>query len=293
MKKPIRLAFCDFEINWGPWPNPVKYFTDLLSEEYDISIVYSDFVGQKADFPVPPELAICAVPGRKHEQFKCPKIYFPGEPYPVNLVEYQYAMTHHFSPDPRHHRLPLYALYGDVNKLTTPKCFSAAPPVKQREFCCVLFGKSYPFDETPREAFFHELCKYKKVHSAGRHLNNMDFVIPPEKKAQFIQQYKFVLSFESCSLPGFTTEKVFEPLLMNTVPVYWGNSLVGRDFDTKAFVNCRDYENLDQVIERIIELDTNEEAYREVWNQPAYVDNTVNEFVKRENILSFFRGITG
>jgi len=102
-----------------------------------------------------------------------------------------------------------------------------------------------------------------------------------------------VLSFESCSLPGFTTEKIFEPLLVNSIPVYWGNEEIGSDFNTKSFVNCNAYESLDKVIERIIELDTNEDAYQVVMEETPFVNNEVNRFVKKENLINFFREIFG
>ena len=43
MKRTIHIAFADFAVNWGPWPDPVKYFKELLSEEYDVHVVSSDF----------------------------------------------------------------------------------------------------------------------------------------------------------------------------------------------------------------------------------------------------------
>lgn len=289
--KILKLAFVDFAVNWGPWPNPVQFFADVLKDDYDVRVVKSDFRGYIVEAGDPPDLVICGHPGSEHEQYFCPKIYFPGEPRSLNLMNYDYEMSYHFSDDPRHYRLPLYPLYGDVNRLTQPRIFSQ--DMRMREFCCVLFGKSYPHNETPREDFFHRLCKYKKVDSAGTHLNNTGYVIPHKQKAEYIKNYKFVLSFESCSRPGFTTEKIYEPLLMNTVPVYWGNPKIGLDFDTRSFINSGDYENLDQVIDAIIKADTDDEVYKDIIEWTAFPHNVVNEYVRKRNIVEFFRGILG
>ena len=78
---------------------------------------------------------------------------------------------------------------------------------------------------------------------------------------------------------------------MNTIPVYWGNPLVHKDFNTKSFINANEYKTLDNVIERVIELDKDEDAYLAVLREPAFVDNVVNEYVKKENLLKFFRQI--
>ena len=287
-KKTVKLGFVDFEVNWGEFPSPVHYFYDVLKDAYDIQIVKSDFRGFLVDTGEDPDFVICAVPGEAHMKYGCPKIFFPGEPRSLNLEDYDWALTHHFVEDERQRRLPLYALYGDVNELTKPR-----PVIKDREFCCVLFGKPYPHEETPREKFFQDLCKYKKVHSAGRHLNNVGYIMPSVRKAEYIKNFKFVLSFESCSLPGFTTEKIFEPLLVNSIPVYWGNQMICQDFNTKSFINCNEYESFDKAIERIIELDTNEDAYQAVMEETPFVNNEVNRFVKKENIVKFFQGIFG
>lgn len=34
--------------------------------------------------------------------------------------------------------------------------------------------------------------------------------------------YKFYLAFENSQLEGYVTEKVWEPLLMGAIPIYWG-----------------------------------------------------------------------
>jgi hypothetical protein len=72
------------------------------------------------------------------------------------------------------------------------------------------------------------------------------------------------------------------------VPIYWGNKLVDKDFNTKSFISYHDYENDEAVIERIIELDRNDDLYLECFKQPYYNNNVVNEYIRRENILDQF-----
>ena len=292
MKKTLKLAFVDFAVNWGPWHDPVKFFVETLSDEYDVRVLFSDFrqgwinVGpSNLDYEMEqPDLVIFSHPGSEHLNYKCPKIFFSGEPCELNFDNYDYAMTYHFSDDPRHYRLPLYALYGDVNRLTAPRVWN--PAWEQREFCCVLFGKSYPHEHTPREAFFHELCKYKHVKSAGRHLNNTGFIVTPENKAEYIKNFKFVLSFESCSLPGFTTEKIFEPLLVGSIPIYWGNPYIGEEFNRHRFVEATG-RSFESVIQQIIRLDSDNYYYRLMIQEPNFSD----DILRNRNISAFFREV--
>ena len=301
MKKSLKIGFVDFYCNWGPFPNPIDYFVSVLSLEYDLEVVVSDFIGHRFDTGKKPDLVICTIPGGGHLKYDCPRVLWPVEPRHPNYDGYTACMTWDFDDNPRHYRLPACVLYGDMNQLTQPK--PAFESLWNREFCAVLLGKPYPHSQTPRDEFFHRLCEYKKVHSAGRHLNNMDINIPgaitiPGYDAQsgphkinFLRNYKFVLAFENEQWPGYTSEKLTDAMFADSVPIYWGNSLVGRDFNTKSFVNCNEYENLDKVIERIIELDTNEDAYRSVIEQPYCVDNVVPEFARKEKLLKFFKKV--
>jgi len=116
------------------------------------------------------------------------------------------------------------------------------------------------------------------------YLNNVGG--PVKNKVEFIRDHKFTIAFENSSFPGYTTEKIFEPMLVNSIPLYWGNPLVNRDFNTKSFLNYHDYPNIDAFIEKIIEIDTNRHMYLDMLAQPYFVNNEINEFVKEENILA-------
>ena len=123
--------------------------------------------------------------------------------------------------------------------------------------------------------------------------NGMDAAQSGPHKIDLIRNYKFALAFENAQWEGYTSEKLTDAMLGNCIPIYWGNPLVGRDFNTKSFVNCHEFENLDKVIERIIELDTNPEAYRAVIEQPYFENNVVSDFANKEKLLKFLKGVLG
>ena len=75
---------------------------------------------------------------------------------------------------------------------------------------------------------------------------------------------------DSSSTPGYCTEKLIDAYTAGTVPIYWGDSTVGLDFNTSAFVNCHDYPRFEDVVERIIELDRVEEAFMQVYQAPFF-----------------------
>ena len=131
----------------------------------------------------------------------------------------------------------------------------------------------------------------------GKHLNNMG-----NKPTGYIghchdciplkSPYKFSIASENAIFNGYTSEKILTSLAANTVPVYWGNPRVVYDINPKAFVNCFDYDTFDDVIERVREIDNNDDLWCDIVSQPWQTCEQKKRSDKRmENYISFFDNI--
>lgn len=80
-------------------------------------------------------------------------------------------------------------------------------------------------------------------------------------KLDFISQYKFNIAIENYSKPGYTTEKIMESFVSDTVPIYWGNPLINEDFNPSAFINLHDFFSIEDAVQRIVEIDNNDKEY--------------------------------
>jgi hypothetical protein len=271
MKPKLNIKFADF---WTSFNKEDNFFTQLLSEKYNVQISEN------------PDILFYAHAGTTHKNYKCHKIYFTGENLRPDFNECDYAFTFDYiSDNPRHFRLPLYALYANPEELTIPKDIDKIVSEKTK-FCSFIVTNKFSKD---RIKLFKKLSKYKKVDSGGKILNNIGGRV--KNKIDLLKPYKFNIAFENGSYPGYTTEKIFEPMLQNTIPIYKGNSLVDLDFNTKSFINGNDFENMDDLVEKIIEVDKNENLYREILSEPFFKGNQVNEYVKRNNIIKQFNFI--
>jgi hypothetical protein len=111
------------------------------------------------------------------------------------------------------------------------------------KFCNFLYSNKVPY----REAFFKELSKYKKVDAPGRSMNNMpsiDTLYKGDKweiKKQFLSPYKFTIAFENDIFPGYQTEKLYDAMMADSIPIYCGDTFVGDIFNTKSFINATEY----------------------------------------------------
>lgn len=144
-----------------------------------------------------------------------------------------------------------------------------------------------------RNAAFQFVNEYKPVMSGGPHLNNIGYVLPRDKldyKLKFLDSYRFNICFENGSYPGYVTEKLFNALQVKTMPIYWGSPTVGRDFNTRAFINASDHGNFEALINYIKHLDSPEgkKEYLDILEQPAFRNNVPNEFTDMNNLCDWW-----
>jgi GR25 family glycosyltransferase involved in LPS biosynthesis len=183
-------------------------------------------------------------------------------------------------------RLPLWMLEinwfrADINRLQNPKpvsidaCCKVQDDLQNRSKFC-SFVVSNP-SNTIRNDAFQWLSKYKQVDSAGRLFNNIGSDIfaglggggGELKKVEFMKQYKFALTYENSSAPGYTTEKLFHAKVAGCVPIYWGDSEVEKDFDVKGFLDARKVTSEEELIALVKEVDMNDELWKEKASVPA------------------------
>lgn len=213
--------------------------------------------------------------------YDCHRVFFGYENHRADWKICDYVLdSDYYKNEPRHKRLPLWTRF-DLKKLLVPKDLKEFQ--SKKKFCCMVVSNP---DSKERIDFFHKLSAYKKVDSGGRYLNNIG--MPVENKQEFIKNYKFVISFENSSYPGYTTEKLVEPMLVNSVPIYWGDPEVSKDFNTESFVYVNDFTSYDEAIKYIIELDTNEDKYLALCSKPWFNNNKIPDEYTEESLLNFF-----
>lgn len=236
-----------------------------------------------------PDFLFYSCTGDEHLKFDCTRIFYTPENVRPNFDRCDYAFSFDYPITERNYRLPLYRRWPEYQQL-----FKSRNPdnvvSQNRKFCSFMVSNQKAIE---RIEFFNKLCSYKNVDSGGKFLNNIGFPIQSgvENKLTWMRNYKFSITFENSSYPGYTTEKLMHALITNTIPIYWGNSLAGLDFNPKAFINCHDYQSFDEVIELVKEIDQNDSLYKEYLCQPYLKDGVETDFCKEENVLAKYEGI--
>lgn len=211
--------------------------------------------------------------------YECIRIFYTGECITPNFNECDYAIAFdHIKYGDRYARIPLYNLFQykkNYEKLKIQRKFTESDLRKKKGFCNFVVSNCFAFDK--RSIFYDELSKYKKVASGGRYRNNVGG--PVKDKLEFQRDYKFSIAFENCSHSGYTTEKIMEAFVAGTIPIYYGDPDVAKDFNPNAFVNVHDYPSFEAAIERVKEIDNNDELYIKMMNEsPINPDVRIDDF---------------
>jgi len=127
--------------------------------------------------------------------------------------------------------------------------------------------------------FFKRLSEYKRVDSGGKLENNIGGYIAD--KIYFISAYKFTLAFENSCVDGYTTEKLIQPMYVNSLPIYWGNPRVHLDFNIESMVYVKDYNAMEEAVAEIIALDNDDAAYCEKLQKPWFLNEEFKNWQKK------------
>jgi len=279
-RPPIRIGFAGF---WDSFDAHDNFFTRLLAQRYRLEICDQ------------PDFLIYAYVGRRRKEFRrhdCVRIFYTGENLPPDWQACDWAFTFEHTAHPRHFRLPHWPFYVPPEALVKPAGYDpAAVLTRKTKFCA--FVVSNPLCPA-RNEFFRRLSRYRPVDSGGKVMNTLGHRVA-DKRA-FLADYKFTIAFENESHAGYTTEKIVEPMLVDSIPIHWGDPLVGRDFDTRSFLSVHDQgplsrRSLDDLVERVVAVDRDPAVHASLLARPWLRDNRVPACADADAILEQFAKI--
>jgi hypothetical protein len=275
--KNLKVWFTYF---WGTFEEYDNVFTYALSKTYNVEVT-----------PDNPDLVITGDFKERYQNAKM--VYFSGEPF-YDIGANDYALTSFYVNDSRYFRVPLFLFFAyeyykrgfisSYDEILYRKMILDPSILDYKRNFCAYVSKGPGGPQSQRTEFFNALSEYKRVDSMGDHLNNSPCVpgesatiIGSINKCEVIKNYKFTMAFENTMTYndniGYTTEKIYEPMMALTIPIYWGNPEIYKDFNTKSFINWNDYGSNEKVIERIIEIDNDDDLYMDYMKENYSVND--------------------
>ncbi len=169
----------------------------------------------------------------------------------------------------RWHRLPVWVPSLDFDAPSTDprsvkRLLGPRRPAEGARFCNFLYSNPTSL----RAEFFLRLNARRPVDSLGRLLP--DAPKPVADKLAVLGRYRTTIAFENALSPGYVTEKLAHPLLVGSVPIYWGADEAKQDFNPRAFVFARDFPTMKDLIDHVLALDDSREALAAMAAEPAF-----------------------
>lgn len=280
MKKEIRIKLVGFNSVVAISNLNSRLIPKTLEEKYEF--VYCE----------DPDYLVCCDLSKDYLKYDCVRIYYTGENICPDFNAFDYAIGFEkMNFRDRYLRYPLYNLYSGDLELMMRKHLSNDDLLKRKgEFCSFVVSKGDAYADKRRELFFRLLSEYKQVNSGGRFLNNIGQPDGVVDKLEFQRKHKFAIAFENVSHDGYVTEKIVQAFAAKTIPIYWGDPNIGEYFNEKAFINCHSFNSFEDVVKRVKEVDSNDELYYQMINEPA-MRNMQQIEKDQEKLEQFFDSI--
>lgn len=262
--KEIKIKYVDFYEEFIP----EEHWTyRILSQRY--RIVFSDR----------PDYLFFSCFGNEYLTYDCIRIFISNEAVYPNLNLYDYSVTYaDFKITDR--LLPNMDAFEDLKYRQIAENRQAAEELlsSKEGFCSFVYsnGMGDPF----RKELFDAVSSYKTVSSGGKFLNNIGYKV--EDLEQFQKKYKFSIACENSYYKGYTTEKIVNAFNAGCIPIYWGNPDISNIINPDAIINCHDFPDMESIVEEIMRLDNDDEAYMKKLTEPVLVDDSLIDDYLRE-----------
>jgi hypothetical protein len=202
----------------------------------------------------------------------------------MNACEYGFGIPYENEiQDAKYRRIDFHGF--NPKSLIKEPTFAEEAIKNKKHFCNFLYGNKVPY----REEFFKALSKYKKVDAPGKSMKNMAD-LPGDSnmgiwnsKRSFISEYKFTIAFENYTYPGYHTEKILDPMVAGSIPIYVGNPEIEKHFNKHSFIHGRNFIQ-DTRSKFILNIEKSVQPDYEDW-RPSVFNNPIQKLKRKAKII--------
>ena len=248
------------------------------------------------------KLNIFSVFGRHYnltEKMPGKKIFYSGEdmnyrfrniknefgPYALSYVDL--AMGYDLIDNDKYLRFPGYLRYifkPNVNEKKIEDTFNDFNSLNYEKTKDVALIASHDRWKT-RTAIANDIQDYVNIEYAGRWRNNTRELWDKfnDKKNEYLKQFKFNVCPENLVDDAYVTEKIFQSIQTNCIPLYMGggNYLEPKILNKDAILIWKPDEDNTDVIELFKNLMTDEKSYSEFKDQNVILDTAAKHVIKK------------
>jgi len=175
------------------------------------------------------------------------------------------------------------------------------------KFCSVTQASNNEF----RGKLFDILTSYKQISSSGpwrqtlfnsETLNKYEWQksqyvgrcdgLTYREKIEFFKTCKFNICVHYTNTDYIIQEKLLHAFFANSVPLFFGNRFIEEDgLNPNKFINLHKYEKIEDCLELVKKIDTDESLHKKYIEEPIFVNNILPKYFDMDYLLSFFESI--
>ena len=160
---------------------------------------------------------------------------------------------------------------------------------KRENLSPIIYLQSDCDTPSKRDEYVKTLSSYISVDSYGQCLNNKKLdknligieAMNSELIYNLISKYKFTLAFENYACEDYITEKLWRPLQLGSVPIYWGSPTV-QDWipNPNSIIDVRKFENSRELASLLQNLTIESDKYE------TFLEHKVQNKISNSKLLS-------
>lgn len=191
--------------------------------------------------------------------------------------------------------------------LLLPLNFSPQSILNQKSrFCAYMYSQPVNFRDQLFDCFARNYkspdalgaCRNPQGKSRGdtdRVTYNLAHQTYYELAVEKYKPYKFVIACENSRINGYVTEKITNPILARSVPIYLGAPDLFSDgvFNRKAIIHVGDFPSYEACVEHVKKVDQDDELYMSYLREPLFVNNKLPDYFRSDYLLGSFLKVFG
>lgn len=219
------------------------------------------------------------------------RIFIGGEPFSIDSIEADLIIDTKIQNNKNQNDkiqnnnnfiyLPFYSMtFGERHKYHYNDLIDRKINNENRnKFCIFAYSNCDTNQEGVRfrQQFYDKLSKELHIDAPGKCKHNIDFdIVEWTDNVELFKNYKFVIAIENEFHNGYITEKLINSLLAGAIPIYMGAPDVNLHFNTDSFIHIRDFDTMDDCINRVLEIYYDDNLYNSIQSNSVLLDNNTN-----------------
>ena len=188
--------------------------------------------------------------------------------------------------------LPMWAAALMYNRFAIPILKSPQREIADDVVPTISASFLYSHKVIRRERFARLMSEIMPLAAPGKSICNVLYRVPhgTPHTIEFYSKHIFNISFENSMGRGYTTEKLWLPLISGAIPIYWGDPDAAKYFNPECFIHVSDFNDWSSCLDYISDVMSSPARINAYRSSPCLTELGAS-VIDSDRIEAFFKSI--